>query len=289
MSALTAEGKFLAAGPHPARYRSSKQGPGSARRWPTCPTACPSHLCPTTAVLCKQVSPRAYRITPTAPILACGSCSPGRTRLAIWANRPPPSSGSVASRARTRPPGSTLTAAIQRQNVLRAQSNLPPSVTRRRPPTLRPPPEDRKRWLNLACRWADSVGMGRQQEEAIGWVARRSEERRCYGQAFRDQLSCELGWVADLSMSGMRASGEGKCPVERGETLCLNLTDSRHTQSVNVEVVWTEVVGNEHYQVGLAFFFLSAEARRTLSCMIPAAGERLRRSTENLRSKNGAA
>lgn len=90
-------------------------------------------------------------------------------------------------------------------------------------------------------------------------------------------------------MSGMRASGEGKCPVERGETLCLNLTDSRLTQSVNVEVVWTEVVGDEDYQVGLAFFFLSAEARRTLSRMIPAAGKRLRRSTENLRSKNGAA
>ncbi len=90
--------------------------------------------------------------------------------------------------------------------------------------------------------------------------ARRHERHDAHG------LRCALGELADLSTTGMRVKGSGKCPVEIGQPVPLVISNGGQTIRVQGEVVWVRkpAFGGGAFQVGVRF----TEVRKSLSAAL---------------------
>jgi len=87
---------------------------------------------------------------------------------------------------------------------------------------------------------------GKQSKELRARVAERHD---AYG------LRCALGELEDLSATGMRVKGSGKCSVEVGQSLPLVISNGGQTVRVQGEVVWVRkpTFGSGAFQVGVRF------------------------------------
>ncbi|MFO0832102.1 MAG: DnaJ domain-containing protein [Phycisphaerales bacterium] len=79
--------------------------------------------------------------------------------------------------------------------------------------------------------------------------ARRAERHDAHG------LRCALGELTDLSTTGMRVTGEGKCPIDVGQMLPLVISNGGQSIRVQAEVVWVtkRAFGRGKFEVGLKF------------------------------------
>lgn len=86
---------------------------------------------------------------------------------------------------------------------------------------------------------------------------RRAERHDAHG------LRCALGELADLSTTGMRVKGSGKCPVEVGQPVPFVITNGGQTIRVQGEVVWVRkpAFGSGAFQIGVRF----TEVRKSLA------------------------
>ena len=90
------------------------------------------------------------------------------------------------------------------------------------------------------------------------------------------ELRCSLGRVEDISMSGVRVSGEGKSPVRRGMALELVVSDEEEHVKVPVRVAWVRRPRHGAYEIGLEFVGAKREQIEGVSRLACQASQRVR-------------
>lgn len=93
--------------------------------------------------------------------------------------------------------------------------------------------------------------------------ARSAERHDAYG------LRCAIGDLEDLSATGMRVKGSGKCHVDVGQSLPLVISNGGQTVRVQGEVVWVRkpTFGSGAFQVGVRFRDVRASLAAALEQM----------------------
>jgi hypothetical protein len=84
--------------------------------------------------------------------------------------------------------------------------------------------------------------------------ARAAERHDAHG------LRCALGELADLSTTGMRVLGNGKCMIDPGQVLPLVISNGGQVVRVQGEVVWVRkpAFGSGAFQIGVRFLDVRA-------------------------------
>ena len=73
-------------------------------------------------------------------------------------------------------------------------------------------------------------------------------------------LSCPLGQVADLSVTGMQVRGAGQATFERGDVLKVSLNGVPYPVAVRAEVVWLQTQVEGGFAAGFRFRGLDDQA-----------------------------
>lgn len=80
----------------------------------------------------------------------------------------------------------------------------------------------------------------------------------------QDSVSCDLGDVVDLSVTGLRVSRKGKPPFKLGQCVQVQLMAGGQALKITAQAMWMKRVGLRQYSVGMRFVSTSAPQRKAL-------------------------
>ena len=119
-------------------------------------------------------------------------------------------------------------------------------------------------YVKLTVRRADYhnmwfVGIGK---SAPVRTRKRESERFC-----SDLLTCPLGDVYDLSATGIRLRGKGRCKLSVGQAVAVTLQAPQGALTLQAKVVRIQRQGLRSYDVGMQFIGITAGTARALKTL----------------------
>lgn len=99
-------------------------------------------------------------------------------------------------------------------------------------------------------------------------------DRRRHGRIRTEDVTCSLGEVADLSISGMRVRRKGRRSMSVGDTFTLTLKYGQFALPVDVRVARIEKIAFRRYIIGLEFEETHPEIRTKLAHLASIAAAR---------------
>lgn len=89
-------------------------------------------------------------------------------------------------------------------------------------------------------------------------------EKRRHGRLECEEIPCSVGYIVDMSASGMRLRVSKDSPLTEGEETSVTIEHDSGLLSVPVRVEWMEKLNKREFKVGVAFRETSPDLRRKL-------------------------
>jgi len=89
-------------------------------------------------------------------------------------------------------------------------------------------------------------------------------EKRRHGRLECEEIPCSIGYIVDMSASGMRLRVGRDTAITEGEETSVTIDHESGLLSVPVRVEWMEKLNKREFKVGVAFRETSPELRRKL-------------------------